>query len=153
MSLDELRTLWKQRLEAIAPTIGVVTDFEPYVDREEDFKTFFLSETLGYAQGWTITREASAERGYDDTKNYRAHSFVFRGYSALNTAGASEKAFQDLVETVTATLRREMRDQLGGKAMVAPPAVRVVDVRKFTTILVHYAELTITCTELVGIAP
>jgi hypothetical protein len=132
----------------------VVNDFEPHAVRDEDFRTYFLHPDLLYVLGWTITRESTAERDFDFEENLSAHTMVIRGYRAIDDHGISEKAFQDLVETVRTKLRREQSLQLGGEAtFVGPPQCRIFEPRKFGELLVHYAEVVVVCTPNVVVNP
>jgi hypothetical protein len=149
MALSDCRGALKALLVAIT-AIGPVVDYEPYSERVEDLLTLFKSPALGYLQGWTITREASAERDKDTESNWREHLFVIRGYKALS--GASETDFQDLIETICASLRAAQDDALGGVAtLVGPPSVRIVQPRVFAGVLVHYTEIAQRVTEAVAL--
>lgn len=152
MSLATIRTALKAAIESVTD-VGVVTDFEPLATRQEHFETYFKAPALAYVQGWTITREATLERGHVTQANQSAHLMVIRGYRALSIDGSTEKAFQDLVEAVRARLRLEQRDQLGGVAMVDPPSVRIFQPLTFAGYLVHYVEITLRCVESLTIVP
>jgi hypothetical protein len=146
MALENIRTAMKTALLEV-PGIGVVTDHEPLATRKEDFEGFFKHADLPYVQGWTITRESTGERASSTAATRRDHLMVVRGYRAIGATGATEKAFQDLVEAVCVRLRRELRDQYGGIAAASPPTVRVVEPRSFAGYLVHYVEIAQTCSE------
>lgn len=156
MSLATIRTALAAAVGQVA-SVGVVTDYEPLATREEDFKAFFLSSALGYVQGWTVTRESTEEFGLGEDgasleQNWANHLMVTRGYRAVGSAGSTEKAFQDLVEAVRTRLRTEQKNQLGGQAaIVGPPNARIVEARTFGGYLVHYAEITVLCREMVPV--
>ena len=151
MSLATIRTALQAAMQTVSG-VGIVTDYEPLAQRKEDFERFFKSSALAYVLGWTITRESTAERDADTEQNWSEHLLVLRGFRPVGTEGATEKAFQDLIETVRVRLRTEQRDQLGGTAtFVGPPQVRIVEPRNFSGYLVHYCEITLRCTELVSI--
>lgn len=140
-------------LDAI-PNIGVVTDFEPYAQREEHFKTYFLDPLLGYVQGWTVTRAAAVETWASDRDNMVSHEFIVRGYRAINADAASERDFQDMLERVRDVMRANQRLQYGGVTRkVDPPQLRTVEARQFSDCLVHYAEIFQGCAELVKLVP
>jgi hypothetical protein len=154
MSLADIRTAIQLAMQTI-PNIGIVNDFEPWARREEHFREYFWTPSLGYILGWTITRQATRET--DDTHdptNMSEHMIVIRGYRALSDGAATERHFQDLVEVVRTALRRE---QLGGYhfngtcVLVGPPQVRTIEVRTFSDYLVHYGELVQLCTEAIKI--
>lgn len=142
MALADIRAALKTTLETV-PAIGVVTAYEPLATRKEHFEAYFKHAALAYMQGWTITRESSAEMTRTQARtNDRRHLMVIRGYRALASQGASEAAFQDLVEAVSDALRAKENDQLGGTAdLVGPPSVRIFEPRDFAGYLVHYVEI------------
>jgi hypothetical protein len=142
MPLAAIRAAIKTTLEAVS-NIGIVTPYEPLTTRDEDFKRFFFKATLGIVRGWTITREASPETVRNQARvNDRRHLMVIRGYEAVGVDAAGEEAFQDLVETVCDALRVKHNDQLNSTVReVGPPSVRIIEVRKFSDYLVHYAEI------------
>jgi hypothetical protein len=151
MSLATIRAQIKTAMESVAG-IGIVTDFEPALFRQEDFERYYKPVGESALRGWSITREASSERDAITEQNWREHAMVLRGYGAIGADGASETAFQDLVETLCVRLRSEQRDQLGQQAtFVGPPQVRICEPRVFAGFLVHYVEVTLRCTELVPI--
>lgn len=151
MALSDIRTKLKAVLDGVT-SIGVVTDFEPWANRKERFDVYFKSAALAYMQGWTITRESSIEeKRHQERVNSRRHLMVIRGYRALDTEGATEKTFQDLIETICGALRAKELDQLDGTALlVGPPQVRIAEARMFSDYLVHYVEITMAVTEEVS---
>lgn len=146
MALAEIRSAWKALLGTV-PSVGIVTDFEPWATREEEFKAFFYTPTLGIL-GWTITRESSDETEETHEQNFSHHMMVIRGYRALSVEGATEKGFQDLIEVIRSVMRHAQLDQLGHLCVnVGPPIVRMIEHRTYGAFLVHYAELTVRCSE------
>lgn len=149
MALADIRSAIKTAMQTVA-SIGVVNDYEPHATREETVRTFFKSAALAYLRGWSITREMTPELNANTHQNASAHLIVIRGYQALDTAGATEKDFQDLVETVRVELRKAMRTTYGlGAAvvLVGEPSVRIFEPRSFAGVLVHYVEITQSVTE------
>jgi hypothetical protein len=151
VSLATIRAALKTRLETVTD-VGVVSDWEPYVSRDEDLQTYFKSDSLDYLCGWTITRESTQEQHHTMVrKNLSVHTMVLRGYRALDEVGQTEQAFQDLVEAVCAALRVEIAERFSGTVvMVDPPQVRIVEPRTFTEALVHYAEIAVKVAAAVG---
>jgi hypothetical protein len=141
--LADQRAAIRSTMAGLAPTIGVVTEYEVMVRRKEDFVTKFKHADLAYMQGWTITREASLETKRNTARtNDRLHVFVIRGYRTIDQHGATETAFQDDVERVCDALRAEENDQLNATAKsVGPPSVRVFEPRDFSGYAVHYVEI------------
>lgn len=150
MALVDIRTAIRTAMLTVA-NVGPVTAYEPFVRRQEDFKTFFKDGALAYIQGWTITREASPERMRDAAHtNERTHVMVIRGYRAIDqdAVNPSEPAFQDLIEAVCNTLRAKENDQLDGTCLTCgPPSVRIFDPRAFGEFHVHYVEIAYPVTE------
>jgi len=149
MALSDIRTAIATALGQVS-AIGKVNAYDVLATREEDFKTFFFDESLGYVQGWAITREITSEIDKDTEMNWSTHLMVIRGYRPIGAGGTTELAFQDKVEDVRTRLRREQRDQLGGNAtFVGPPAVRILEPRMFGSYLVHYVEILLAVRESV----
>lgn len=149
MSLATLRTGLQSLLAGITD-IGVVTDYEPFVQREEDFRTYFYDAPADRILGWTITRESTSERDKDNATTWRNHAMVIRGYAPVGQKGFTEKAFQDLIEDICDAVRAQQLPQLVGFGVtsvtfVGPPQVRLVEARQFFDKLVHYVEITIAC--------
>jgi hypothetical protein len=147
MSLADIRSAIQGAMQEV-PSVGIVNDFEPWARREEEFRVYFFDRALQHIRGWTITRQATNE--IDDTLdgNFSTHLMVIRGYRALADGASTEKDFQDLIEAIRTRLRQEQYGHFGGVCvMVAPPQVRVVEVRAFSDYLVHYAEIGLDCTE------
>ena len=139
MSLALIRTEYKTILEGIA-NIGKVHDYERWSVEWKKFLDQFKSAD-NKIKGWTITRESSPEEfkpgpGYD-----RSYNMVIRGYMGLDDTNASEKTFQDLIETVCNTLRP--KTTLNGKILQVekPLQVTTVEIREFGGVLCHYCEL------------
>ena len=147
MSLADIRTAIQGAMQEV-PSVGIVNDFEPWARREEEFRVYFYDRALEHIRGWTITRQATQEVDDSQEANFSTHLMVIRGYRALANGASTEKDFQDLIETIRTRLRAEQYGHFGGVCtMVAPPQVRVVEVRSFTEYLVHYVEITVNCTE------
>lgn len=140
MSLEAIRSQYKTLLEGIGG-IGKVYDYER--STSGDWAKFLaLFKTAGNKiHGWTVTREKTLERFLAGSSSERIHEMVLRGYYAVDDAGASEKTFQDLIETICSALRP--KTTLGGKAdqVEAPLQVSIVEPRDFGGVLCHYAEL------------
>lgn len=152
MSLADIRTAVVAAIEAV-PNVGVVSDYEPYCQREEEFRTFFKSPTLGYVLGWTVSRTDTGEAWAGDRDNRVAHTIMVRGYRSLAEHGATEREFQDLIEAVRDEMRKGQRTLFGGVCRwVGPPNVRTVEARQFSDCLVHYTEIAQECADLLQIA-
>ena len=142
MPLAGIRAALKTTLEGVA-SVGIVTAYEPLTTRREHFESYFKHAALAYMQGWTIMRESSLETTRNQARtNDRRHLMVIRGYRTIDSQGASEAAFQDLVESVCDAFRAKENDQLDGQAdLIGPPSVRIFEPRDFAGYLVHYVEI------------
>lgn len=150
MALGPIRAAIKAAMESV-PDVGTVTDYEPWATREEDLRRFFKPHAAAPFRGWTITRESTGERAVTHDSNFETHLMVIRGYQALTGEGASEREFQDLVETVRDRLRQEEVGLFGQLCQFAGPAtVRIVEARLYAGVLVHYCEIVLPCTEHVS---
>lgn len=151
MSLAQIRAALKTTIETV-PNVGIVNDFEPAVQREEDFKTYFLDPDLDYILGWSMTRETTTERDATYQSDFEDHLIVLRAYRAIDNAGASEKELQDLVELVRTAIRAEEATCWTGLVQfVGHPQVRIFEARLFGAVLVHYCEVTVLVTEHVTV--
>src|SRR3990167_4248814 len=97
MSLALIRTEYKTILEGIA-SIGKVHDYERWSVEWKKFLDGFKSAD-NKIKGWTITREKTDEVFIPGPGAERRHTMVVRGYLGLDDTNASEKTFQDLIET------------------------------------------------------
>lgn len=151
MSLAQIRAALKATVLTV-PQVGIVSDFEPAVTREEDLKTYFLNPALGYVLGWSMTRETTAARDATNESDFDEHLLVLRAYRAVDNAGASEKQLQDLVELVRTAIRAEESGRWNDLVQfVRPPQVRIFEARLFGAVLVHYCEVTVLVTEHVTV--
>lgn len=150
MSLSIIRTEIKGIMDGVTD-IGVVHDYERLATDWIKFLSFYKPAGKNYIRGWSITRQKSPEKGNgeDDTAAHqyrRMHNMVIRGYYGLKDSDASEKVFQDLVETVCDTFRG--KPTLNGKADdSSPPQVDIFETRMFGTVLCHYVEIRIVVEE------
>lgn len=151
MSLAQIRTALKATVETV-PNVGVVTEFEPAVTREEDLTTYFVDSELGYILGWSMTRETTTGRDATNMSDFEEHLLVLRGYRAVDNKGESEKELQDLVELVRTAIRAQEATCWNGLVQfVGHPNVRIFEARLFGAVLVHYCEVTVLVTEHVTV--
>lgn len=152
MSLAQIRTALKATVETVA-NVGIVSEFEPAIQREEDLTTYFRDADLGYILGWSMTRETTTARDASTETDFEEHLIVLRAYRQVDNKGASEKALQDLVELVRAAIRAEEAGRWNDLVQfVGHPQVRIFEARLFGAILVHYCEVTVLVTEHVTVA-
>lgn len=150
MSLSAIRTEVKTILQNVTD-IGVVHDYERWSNDWNTILSMFQPSGKAYIRGWMITRRATQEvvvtQGLGGS-NQREHSFVIKGVFGLKDDIASEKTFQDLIESICSALRGN--PTLNGSAIECdPPQVMSVDIRMFSQVLCHYAEIELKAAEIV----
>jgi hypothetical protein len=150
LTLADIRTVIKAAMEEV-PGVGLVNDFEPYIQTETELKQFFQPQVDAGLLGWTITREKTEELDATTEANFRDHLMVIRGYAVVSLQAASEKAFQDLIEAVCDRFRQAQVDDFNAQVATGRPNVRIVEARQFTNTLVHYCEITLVCRGLVAV--
>ena len=139
MSLSAIRSEIKNIMEGISG-IGKVYDYLRW--DESSWEGFFnLFKTDSSCHGWMITRISTTEdRRFETGHNLRTYTFQIRGFYPLKDAKATEKTFQDLIETVCSTFRTNYN--LNGTCLDSdPPEVSVVENRIYGSILAHYTEI------------
>ncbi len=138
MSYAQVRSALKSVLESV-PDVGAVYDYLRWTIDPATYEALFASG--GKVKFWTISRAS-----VDDARRYteqvdEVHTVVLRGYLGLDDAGASEKAFQDLIDDVRAALREDYT--LAGAAWNSGPEIHTtVEHRQFGEVLCHYCEIT-----------
>ena len=137
MSLAAIRSQIKIILESV-PSVGTVYD---YLRWDEDWKGFF--NLFNSSRGWMITRVSTVEdRELAHNLNTRIHTFQIIGFMFLKDEAASEKTFQNLIETICDTFRAN--PTLNNTALDSDPLeVTLVENRIFGSIVVHYTQLTL----------
>jgi hypothetical protein len=150
MSLSAIRTEIKTLLTGVTD-IGVVHDYERWAIDWNTILAQFKPAGKDYIRGWMITRQASPERVIEPGAgglNDRTHRFLIKGIASLKDDAATEQIFQDLVESVCQILRAN--PDLNGSAVESdPPQVLTVEMRMFSQVLCHYAEIELKVTEYV----
>jgi len=143
MGLAEIRTEIKNILLSI-DGIGIVHDYYRW---SVDWKSFLeLFKANGYIKGWMITRESTREERETMPQSRRIHTFKIWGVMGHNDAQATEKTFQDLVESICDTFRSN--NTLNGQAFDSDPIqVTLIENRMFGKVLAHVAELTLNVLE------
>jgi len=119
--------------------IGVVHDYRRWTNREEEFKTFYESNSI--INGWEYTRRGFSDNFESTGPRYeRIHDFLIVGYYGLDDSAASEKANDTLVESIASAFRA--KPDLNGKCQMHEFIQgEVIELRMFADTLVHYTEL------------
>lgn len=145
MSLSGVRDALKTLVEGVTG-IGVVHDYERHAKDWATYLGFYKKAGTSVINGWQITRRATREEEHAAQQTYRFHTFIINGFYSLDDSAASEKTFQDLVESICTAVREDA--DLGGAAFhVTPPTVTVVEQRMFGDVLVHFCEINVQAEE------
>jgi hypothetical protein len=145
MSLADIRTQLKAIIESV-DGIGKVHDYDRWTTDWNRFLSFFKTED-NKINGWIITRSWAKEKVHAATSvNIRTHRIIIKGYYGLKDSAGSEKAFQDLIESVCDALRKN--NDLNGSCLSAdPPQVAKIYHRPFGGILVHACNIVLSVDE------
>jgi len=131
--------------------IGIVHNYERYAKREADFQAFYKDTTNNRILGWNFSRVSTAELDLDNGGVRRVYTWRIRGFMSIDDADASERTFQELIETICSTFRTNptlgLQDtetknlaQEDGPAGIQVDAVEPV---MFAGVLCHRATLTL----------
>ena len=109
MSLEAIRNQLKTDIEAVG-VIGKVHNYNRYVKEWKTYTREFTKDDK--VNNWEIvrtdfTRAVHASAGAEAGVEYINHTFTIRGFYGLSDTQASEKTFQDLVESVCTALRND----------------------------------------------
>jgi len=139
MSLSSIRVALKTLVEGVSG-MGIVHDYERHAKDWATYLSFYKKPGTSVINGWQIIRRSTREEEHAATQTYRFHTFVINGFYSLDDSVASEKTFQDLIESICTVVRQDA--DLGGAVFhVTPPTVVVVEQRTFGDVLCHYCEL------------
>lgn len=141
MALSTIRTKIKTKLQSI---IGIenVYDYKRYCNDWASYRDLFIKDCR--VNTWEIERVSfsrSAIGGSGDVED-TIHNFVIRGFYSVHDILATEKTFQDLVETVCATFVND--PTLGGTAkMVHIPITGNFTTSMLGSVLCHVVTISI----------
>ena len=96
-TLANIRTQIKAKLDGITG-IGVVNDYERYAKSQSEFKGFYLDTDK--ILGWHIRRVNKKETRPYLGRWVIVNEWRLRGYMSIDDAAASEKTFDDLIESI-----------------------------------------------------
>lgn len=141
MSLSLIRTQIKTKLEAISG-VEKVYDYKRYCADWATYKDLFVKDSK--VNTWEIERKSfsrTARGGSGDVED-TIHEFIIRGFYSFYDALATEKTFQDLVETICADFVND--PTLGGKAKIVHiPITGEFTLGKLGDVLCHIATINI----------
>ncbi len=109
MSVTEIRDAILDKFNDVND-IGKVHNRQRYTKDQMNFRAWFIeNEKL---LGWTVSRKSSKEVPEDSLYNKAVHRWQIKGYMALEDAEETEILFDDLVEKLRASFRKD--ETLGG---------------------------------------
>jgi len=141
MSLSDIRSEIKTKLEAISGVENVY-DFKRYCNDLSTYKDLFVKDNK--VNTWEIERISFTRnpRGGNGEIDDTIHNFVIRGYYSVFDSLATEKTFQDLVESICATFMDD--PTLGGYAhIVHMPIEGVFSTNRLGGVMCHVVEIRI----------
>ncbi len=156
-TVAQIRTALVAKLAAV-PHIGHVHDRERYSREEVKFRQLYLYTpeagepiTTPHLRGWWVRRTETVESQANIGRTRNEHSWLIRGFMALDDDAGSELVFDALVEAARAAVRADLT--LGGVCQPGPiggadseTGLQVLDMRPvtFAGALCHSAELQLT---------
>ncbi len=137
--------------QIIANTAGIlaavqgvanVSDHKKYVNDDNSFNSAFKSGNA--INAWMLTRDSTKAEDRGPNNEYDVHQIVVAGYMSVQESGATEAAFQALVETVRSTFNANRRlsfNNVKAAHWSSPTSARLVGYVMFGGVLCHYCEL------------
>lgn len=145
MAYADILAKVKAKLVAGVGATPKVYDYDRYVTDWAKFLSLFKT-TGDKIHGWTVEGSSAPGRRVNVATVEREHTFVMRGYYGLQDAEASGKTFRGIAEAGQNAF--DQAGQLDGTVLKSEPADLVVfQIRKFGSVLCHYAEIHFRCTE------
>jgi len=142
MSLANIRSQIKTKLEAITG-VSNVYEYKRFCNDWHTYKELFVKDSR--VNTWEIERKsfsATAHGGNGDVED-TTHNFVIRGFYSFNDELATEKTFQDLVDTICSSFLSD--PTLSGKAkIVHVPITGSFSMGKLGEVLCHLVDINIT---------
>ena len=122
--------------------IGRVHDWERVLRSQADLLNALTATIEGetVVRGWTIRRETTPTDQDSHATMRRMHHYRIRGLMQVDDANASEKVFQDLVESIYQAFRDD--HNLGGTCITSDPLqIEAVDYEEIENEVFHWADL------------
>lgn len=145
MSLSIIRTKIKTKLEAIS-TVKSVYDFRRYCNDWATYQDLFVKDDR--VNTWEIERVSFSAVGHGGSGDVedKTHNFIIRGFYSVLDSLATEKTFQDIVESIVSDFIND--PTLGGTAkQVHYPITGELRIGKLGSVLCHIAELHFSVTD------
>lgn len=135
-------------LMASVPDMGLVHDEEQYAATQARFADLYLVDVgngVRQLRGWFVRRTGTQEREINLGRTLNVHSWDLHGFTALDSAASSGKAFDERIEALRQAWRLD--PTLGGAVEPGPlgdrTGVQVAEVLPvmFAGVLCHKARL------------
>ena len=142
MSLSSIRTKLKTKLEAISGVENVY-DFKRYCNDWAAYKDLFVTDSK--VNTWEIQRDTFSKTAHGGSGNVQdtENDIVIRGFYSVYDAYASEKTFQDLVDTILESFLND--PTLGGTAEILHvPITGTFTIGRLGNVLCHIVEIKLT---------
>ena len=145
----------RERIAAILAAVEGVGNVHQYqrwsTDLNKFRELFKYQDSQGNESinGWIITRRSTAKREFTSSQVQKVHLFEIRGYLGMQDSGATELAFQDLLDDIETAFDADYT--LSGACETTTPewgpgsglaGLQIVDVdlRMFGGVLCHFAQ-------------
>ncbi|MEO5363444.1 MAG: hypothetical protein H7838_07450 [Magnetococcus sp. DMHC-8] len=102
--LEAVRQAIIARLEDV-PDIGRIYPYQPYLRSEQALRELYVTD--GLLLGWFVRRVATRESAPSIGRWVETHTWLIWGVMAIGTDGASETAFDAMIEAIRGAFRED----------------------------------------------
>lgn len=114
-TVAQIRAAIVAEMQAVTD-IGAVHDYQRYATNNADMAALYRVEMgtppAARLQGWFVSRTSTEEESDALGRYVITHTWMVRGYRGLDDSAASEKQWDDLIESLMVRFRT--RETLGG---------------------------------------
>ncbi|MBF0093989.1 MAG: hypothetical protein HQL34_05530 [Alphaproteobacteria bacterium] len=146
-TLSQVRAAIVAKLLSV-PGVGQVHDHQPFLKTEAKLRELYVAN--GLLLGWHVRRIGTRETSPSVGRFVERHLWLIQGVMAFDDSGASELAFDGLIEAIRAAFRADetLSGLVGGTADQEVAGIQVEDSLPvmFCGVLCHSARLTLTTT-------
>jgi hypothetical protein len=149
--LSEIKSEIKTIMNSVDDVYNIYSE-RSYIKEANSFLNLFQAENIlgdKFITAWFIKRISTSEKDFSTKENMREHSILISGYLSIDENNNSSKTFETTIENICLAFREN--NNLNGKCLkTLPIQVEKIEEKYLGSIYCHYAELKITCTELVS---
>ena len=146
--LTEIKSEIKNIMNSIDDVYNVYTE-KKYIKDAENFLDLYKAENIlgeKIFTAWFITRRTTAEKYFSSKENIRDHSISISGYLGISEGINSYKKFENMLEDICAAFRNSVN--LNNRCLEnSPVQIDKIEEKYLGSILCHYTELELICTE------